>query len=188
MQFNEYSDLAKRTINHPLPTKAKQLHSLFGITGEIGEIVEIINSTPYSEILKEHKNHILSELGDMMWFINEWCIANGFGLATVSTLTNLDKYRFDTFNSLVFKLSMTNGLIQSVYQKDFQGHEVDNLYLAKLMSELIAIVQGFVYSLEIEDNTFSIENVMDMNVEKLKKRYPNGFEEEKSLNRAEGDI
>ena len=29
---------------------------------------------------------------------------------------------------------------------------------------------------------------MQMNIDKLKARYPNGFEAERSLNRAEGDI
>ena len=33
-----------------------------------------------------------------------------------------------------------------------------------------------------------LEEVANMNIEKLKARYPEGFEEEKSLNRKEGDI
>ena len=36
------------------------------------------------------------------------------------------------------------------------------------------------------DVTF--EEVMDQNIEKLKKRYPDGFEEEKSLFRDKNDI
>ena len=33
-----------------------------------------------------------------------------------------------------------------------------------------------------------MESVMETNIKKLKERYPEGFEEEKSLHRKEGDI
>ena len=35
---------------------------------------------------------------------------------------------------------------------------------------------------------WTLEEVMEQNIEKLKARYPKGFEYEKSLNREEGDV
>ncbi len=35
---------------------------------------------------------------------------------------------------------------------------------------------------------FTLEEVMQLNIDKLCARYPDGFSEEKSLHRAEGDV
>ena len=34
----------------------------------------------------------------------------------------------------------------------------------------------------------SLESILEMNIEKLRRRYPNGFSSEKSEHRAEGDL
>ena len=39
-----------------------------------------------------------------------------------------------------------------------------------------------------ESYGFAIEDVMILNIQKLRKRYPDGFDAEHSLHRAEGDI
>lgn len=41
MTFNEYQELSKRTINKDLRNYEKELHSLHGMVGEIGEIHSI---------------------------------------------------------------------------------------------------------------------------------------------------
>ena len=35
---------------------------------------------------------------------------------------------------------------------------------------------------------WDLDEIMQMNIDKLKKRYPEGFEVDRSLNRAEGDV
>lgn len=35
---------------------------------------------------------------------------------------------------------------------------------------------------------YDLETVLQMNVDKLRNRYPNGFEKERSLHRQEGDV
>lgn len=35
---------------------------------------------------------------------------------------------------------------------------------------------------------YSLEDILQMNIDKLKKRYPEGFDTEKSIHRQEGDI
>ena len=62
----------------------------------------------------------------------------------------------------------------------FQGHGLDREYLAKELGDIcwyIAILaKGIGYDLA---------TIMEMNIDKLKKRYPNGFEASRSLNREE---
>ena len=64
-----------------------------------------------------------------------------------------------------------------------QGHELDKAHLAKELGDIAwylaetATVIGY-----------SLEDILQMNLDKLKKRYPEGFEVKKSLNREKEDI
>lgn len=110
MTGKEYQELAARTINNELEMFQLHQHALHGMASEIGEIHSI-----YQKGYQGHtvdKDHIKSELGDLLWFIAEYCTSHGWDL----------------------------------------------------------------------------DEIMQMNIDKLKARYPEGFEVDKSLNRAEGDI
>ena len=64
-----------------------------------------------------------------------------------------------------------------------QGHELDKEHLAEELGDIAwylaetATVLGY-----------SLEDILQMNIDKLKKRYPEGFDTEKSIHRQEGDI
>ena len=90
MTGNEYQKLAARTINTELATKEMEFHALFGMVGEIGEIHSI-----YQKSFQGHKpdtEHVKKELGDLLWFIAEYCTAGGWKLEDVMQL-NIDKLR-----------------------------------------------------------------------------------------------
>lgn len=110
MTGNEYQKLAARTINIYLSPWEKEMHSLFGMASEVGELHSL-----YQKVHQGHAFdviHAKKELGDLLWFIAEWCTANDIDL----------------------------------------------------------------------------EAIMELNIEKLRERYPEGFDAEKSLHRKEGDI
>ena len=107
---NEYQRLAARTINNNLSAKETEDHALKGMVGEIGELNSL-----YQKIYQGHKfdpEHAKKELGDLLWFIAEYCTA----------------WRWN------------------------------------------------------------LEDIMQMNIDKLRARYPDGFNADHSLNRVEGDI
>lgn len=54
------------------------------------------------------------------------------------------------------------------------------------MAELGNVVELVSY-LAVEFG-YSLEQIMEININKLRARYPDGFEQEKSLHRAEGDV
>ena len=88
MTGNEYQRLASRTIN-PLATRADQeYHALHGMVGEIGELHSI-----YQKLYQGHsdnEDHYKKEVGDLLWFIAEYCTAWGWYLDDVMQL-NIDK-------------------------------------------------------------------------------------------------
>lgn len=65
----------------------------------------------------------------------------------------------------------------------FQGHDLDVEHLAKELGDVA-------WYLAVTANAigYSLDDIFRMNIEKLKARYPDGFETEKSTNRVEGDI
>ena len=75
------------------------------------------------------------------------------------------------------------GEIHSIYQKYYQGHEVSEEHAKKELGDLLWFIAEYCSA-----NDWELEDVMQLNIDKLKARYPEGFETDKSLNRAEGDI
>ena len=59
-----------------------------------------------------------------------------------------------------------------------QGHELDKQKLAKELGDIAWYLAETAYALDV-----SLEKVLRDNIEKLKNRYPEGFDTEKSINR-----
>lgn len=62
----------------------------------------------------------------------------------------------------------------------FQGHELNKEHLAKELGDICWYI-----AIMAEGLGYDLESIMQMNVNKLMKRYPNGFEAERSLHREE---
>ena len=75
------------------------------------------------------------------------------------------------------------GEIHSVYQKRYQGHDFDVDNVKSELGDLLWFIAEYCTS-----HGWDLDEIMQMNVDKLKKRYPEGFEVDRSLNRAEGDV
>lgn len=64
-----------------------------------------------------------------------------------------------------------------------QGHELDKEHLAKELGDIAWYLAEAATALDMK-----LEDILKANIEKLKKRYPNGFETKKSLVRLNGDL
>lgn len=90
LMLDEYQKLAARTINKGLSDESKENHALHGMVGEIGELHSL-----YQKIYQGHTidaKHLKKELGDLLWFIAEYCTAMGWNMGDVAQL-NIDKLR-----------------------------------------------------------------------------------------------
>lgn len=65
----------------------------------------------------------------------------------------------------------------------FQGHELDKEHLAKELGDV-----AWYLAVTAEAIGYDLNTILQMNVKKLRDRYPNGFEEELSKHRKKGDI
>ena len=90
MKANEYQKLAARTINKSLSKGQLKNHALHGMVGEIGEIHSLHQKVYQGHDLDEE--HEKKEVGDLLWFIAEYCTARGWFLEEVMW-GNIDKLR-----------------------------------------------------------------------------------------------
>lgn len=111
MTGREYQELAARTINKNLTLDEQRQHALYGLAGEVGELLSLYQKE-FQGHGKPDREHILKEVGDCAWMIAEFLTSQGM----------------------------------------------------------------------------SLDDCFETNIDKLRKRFPDGFEEVRSLNRAEGDI
>lgn len=88
MTGNEYQRLASRTIPDNFSMNDKEFHALHGMVGEIGELHSI-----YQKLYQGHEweeEHAKKELGDLLWFIAEFCTSQQWELEEIMEL-NIDK-------------------------------------------------------------------------------------------------
>ncbi len=64
-----------------------------------------------------------------------------------------------------------------------QGHELDKEHLIKELGDIAWYLAETATALDVD-----LETVMQMNIDKLKARYPEGFDKERSIERLKGDI
>ena len=64
-----------------------------------------------------------------------------------------------------------------------QGHEIDKAHLAKELGDIAWYLAEAATALDIP-----LEDIFQSNIDKLKNRYPEGFETKRSLIRLQGDL
>ena len=65
----------------------------------------------------------------------------------------------------------------------YQGHPLDVQHIAKELGDICWYIAEAVTAIG-----YDMEHIMKMNIEKLKARYPEGFDTERSQHREKGDI
>lgn len=80
-------------------------------------------------------------------------------------------------------MSAEVGEIHALYQKMYQGHKIEGEHLKKEIGDLLWFIAELCTVCG-----FDMGKIAEMNIDKLLARYPDGFEAERSINRAEGDV
>lgn len=97
------------------------------------------------------------------------------------TTLNPDLDKKDVLINGVMGLCGESGEVIDIVKKHLaQGHELDKDKIIKELGDVAWYMAEIATVLDVE-----LEDVLVQNIEKLKKRYPEGFSTEKSVNRAE---
>lgn len=112
-------------------------------------------------------------------------------------ITHLDAYRTEAMRTCsfqyderdkmmrhaVFGLCSESGEVAGILQKVFQGHDFDKEHFKKELGDCLWMIAEACTSVGA-----TLSEIASMNIQKLRERYPDGFDPEKSKNRKEGDI
>lgn len=83
----------------------------------------------------------------------------------------------------VFGLTSEAGEVAGILQKEYQGHPMDKEHMKKELGDCMWMIAEVCTALDI-----SMDAVMQTNIDKLKARFPEGFDVERDLHRAKNDI
>ena len=93
---------------------------------------------------------------------------------------NPELTQVETILHALHGMSAEVGEIHSIYQKSYQGHEVDENDLKAELGDLLWFCAEYCTA-----KGWDMEQIANMNIEKLRKRFPKGFSAERSLHREE---
>lgn len=108
---------------------------------------------------------------------------NEYQQAALRTASNLNPNYPRILNGAL-GLTGESGEVADIIKKHiFQGHELDKEHIVKELGDI-----AWYIAISADAMGYDLETVLQMNVDKLKKRYPEGFDAELSVHRKRNDI
>ena len=109
--------------------------------------------------------------------------ANGYQQMALRTMNTKLSRRDVLVNGVMGLCGEAGEAIDIVKKHLAQGHDLDRDKLIKELGDVAWYLAETAYALDV-----TLEDVLQLNIDKLMARYPQGFEEDKSLHRKEGDV
>lgn len=107
---------------------------------------------------------------------------NEYQQAVMRTASGLDHHEL-LMNAALGICGEGGEVADLVKKAAFQGHGLDREHMAKELGDCF-----WYLAVGAKAIGYTLDEIGQMNLAKLEARYPNGFEVERSLHRAEGDV
>ena len=105
---------------------------------------------------------------------------NDYQLSAMRTANGMEK-RYPMILNGVLGLNGESGECADIVKKHlFQGHELDEKHLAEELGDVLWYIAVTAFSIG-----YDLDEIAQINVSKLLKRYPDGFDKARSVNRDE---
>ena len=184
MQIEDYQALAMRTSTEG---HDRTENGCLGLIGESGEIVDAVKKWRFQsgDNPPVPKEKLIDECGDVLWYCAE--LAKGLDEDMAALYSRFgsgfwaDLHPLNEVSPLpLLAVHLANACARP-YSELFDSFN-RNVHLAK--ADIVGIMVTVADILELHCAS-SLEEAMEKNIEKLKRRYPDGFDPERSLHRAE---
>jgi NTP pyrophosphatase (non-canonical NTP hydrolase) len=190
MTVSEYQKAADRTlIDKPdFELTDNQLMTVWCLTGLVGEVGELCEAIMLAESL-DVKNHqdwlnrvifVKKEIGDTLWYLAGICTKQHLSLAEIVSNDKIQinqlKYVF-SIRALTLKVCRIS---ENIKKGIFHQHGINQ-------AELQYDIKAIYLNLEIITQNFLLDiyEIMQDNDNKLKERYPNGYNSQDSKKRVD---
>lgn len=108
---------------------------------------------------------------------------NEYQKAALRTASNENEKYPRILNGLMGLNGESGEAIDILKKHMFHGHDLDKEHLAKELGDV-----AWYLAVSADALGYDLETILQMNVDKLMKRYPEGFDIEKSKHRQENDV
>lgn len=185
MDFNEYQKLAMRTSpdGHD-----RIMNGCLGLIGETGEVIDTIKKYMFQSGSNSSMptDKLVDECGDVLWYCAELCTGYGKSLNEAICTANNDfaLYVEQYKERLPYNLAKVSiKLMQEVMRTVEDATDKCNnmTWMMRHIGYIILYVEYLLHGFYIG----TLAEALERNIEKLRKRYPDGFDPERSMNRPE---
>lgn len=171
----DYQRLAMRTSQDG---HDRMLNGCMGLIGESGEVVDIVKKWKFQsgDHAQLPKDKLIEELGDVLWYCAEISTAQMVEMVPAVKAMGLEEIQYD--GKLHIEALFLAKLAQSMTDAWLYPDEYtpEPLYIVACIIDLV----GYMLSNYCDAD---LAECMERNIEKLKRRYPDGFDPERSLHR-----
>ncbi|MEL6853643.1 MAG: MazG nucleotide pyrophosphohydrolase domain-containing protein [Cyanobacteria bacterium J06607_13] len=167
MNFDDYQkeafSMSARDLGEPLTLAVWGL----GLAGEASEVVDSSHVTSFDEMKKE--------LGDVLWYVSAICTQRGILLSRVIELSSHCDGRFP---SRIDFCVAVGKVVEMIKKHVGHGHALDDVVLTDRLAKIVAFI------IAIAADSFTLADIADANIAKLRERYGDRFSSEASINRS----
>ncbi len=195
MTFKEYMKKALKTANLDIPENDKRYNFAFGIVGEVGELIDYLKKMYYHGH-EYDQDFVVKEAGDVLYYTAVLSSVCEAGLEKPSVVGDLAEFqrgiaayieeraweREEQIKETCLRLAQQAGnvaeeamfhcLVPTAKPKKQKRMQRELVVLLEILTRLLTLLE-----------TPPLTMVAQKNNEKLAKRYPAGFESERSINR-----
>lgn len=108
---------------------------------------------------------------------------NEYQQEALRTASNLNSKYPRILNGVMGLAGESGEAVDMLKKWIFQGHALDTEHMAKELGDI-----AWYLAISADAIGYDLESIMRMNVEKLRARYPDGFDSERSIHRDSNDI
>jgi NTP pyrophosphatase (non-canonical NTP hydrolase) len=163
MDYAEYQQQARRTMDQTLTPEERIELCLWGIPGEVGEVIDLWKKERFHRHPRD-KDKYRKEIGDVVWYVANLCHE-----------TATEFFPHEAALQLWRKVGYDMKLqLRTLAEEAACFDMVDPRRVLTLLIHIASLL-----------DLGPFEDILDLNIAKLKARYPDGFSTEASLSRKE---
>nr|WP_276978559.1 nucleoside triphosphate pyrophosphohydrolase family protein [Ferrimicrobium acidiphilum] len=187
--FDEYQQLASRTAHGIADPEERIENTLLGLISELGEICEPIKHARFHGHALDREN-LREEIGDSLWYLAARCSESGLALSTVAGMRSMLTFQRVRGGPKAHPPAWNAWKLRTQLVFALCGRVAGLVSLGTTPALPIEESRRYLTALAQLSSSFDIElaDAASTNIEKLRKRYPDGFSRERSQNRTEGRL
>lgn len=167
--LDNYQELAHRTQKMMPDTIQDTVHMTLGVIGEYGELQKAIAN-------KDNKN-IREEVGDITWYVANDCNNHGLSFKEITTDAWNTMSEQETFDAADYDVFGYVDFVKKVY---VYGAELNTKLLRRYLVNIMRMVINETYW---RGDDFSLETLLQINIDKLMVRFGDKYSDYNALNR-----